>query len=690
MKELHNSIQTIKGIGPKKAALFKKLGIATIEDSLNYFPREYEYRGAIQNIASIREGMVTLCLQMRGAPKINRIRRGFNTVTWKGYDDTGEIECIWFNQPYRTKSYKSGKLYYVYGKAVKRTNGFQLQNPIVEEYDESYHNQPIYLPVYPLTNGLSQRDLRHLTIEALKILKNNFCNDEVDSYVTSRISQFKDIDKVKALQLIHYPKNQNSTMLARNRIAFEEFLNLQITVQYYKKKLHKNNKGLLIPISKGIKDSFLKSLPFELTDSQKNVLDDVLSDLSKGKIMNRLIQGDVGSGKTVIAAAALFFVAMAGYQSVMIAPTEILARQHKKSLDSLLCRLESKNNINISLLVGGMKESEKSLVKKKLQSGEIQILVGTHAVIQDDVAFYNLGLVITDEQHRFGVRQKALLKDKGKTPHMLVMSATPIPRTLAHIIHGDLDLSVIDTIPPGRVPIKTYLVNGEYRQRIYQFVKKHALEGNQTYVVCPLVEESENIDLRSAKEVYLELKEGSLKGIQIGLLHGQQGSDKKDEIMEAFSEGKIKVLITTTVIEVGVNNPNAVIMIVENAERFGLAQLHQLRGRVGRGNKPSYCILVSDIKDDLALSRLKVLVETNNGFEIAEKDLELRGPGDLYGMRQHGMPDFKVANPLTDHKLLLLARQTAKEIIKHSYQENCRKIIELVVEKQIKNFAAVN
>lgn len=690
MNELQNCIQTIKGIGPKKAALFKKLGITTIEDALNYFPREYEYRGAIRTISSIQEGMATLCIQLKGAPRINRVRRGLITVIWKGYDETGEIDCIWFNQQYRAKSLKLGKLYYVYGKVVKHTNGFQIQNPIVEEFDEECHNQPICLPVYTLTNGLTQRDVRHLTKEALTLLRKELYIDELDRYITSKIDQFKVVDKVKALQSIHYPENKASIIPARNRIAFEEFLKLQIIVQYNKSRLQRNSKGLVISVSEKTKNAFLKGLPFQLTYSQEKVLNEILSDLEKGKIMNRLIQGDVGSGKTVIAAAALIFIATAGYQSVMIAPTEILARQHMKSLFNFLNNCANKSDIRIALLVGSMKESEKIKIKQDLQKGEIQILIGTHTVIQDDVVFHNLGLVITDEQHRFGVRQKALLQHKGKAPHMLVMSATPIPRTLAHIIHGDLDLSIIDSLPPGRVPIKTYLVQSAYRQRIYQFVRKHALKGNQTYIVCPLVEGSDNIDLRAAEEVYLELNEGPLKGIPIGLLHGQQSSDKKDKIMEAFSRGEILVLISTTVVEVGVNVPNAIIMIVENAERFGLAQLHQLRGRVGRGNKPSFCILVTDIKDKTVLSRLQVLVESDNGFEIAEKDLELRGPGDLYGLRQHGMPDFRIANPIRDKNLLLLARQTAADIVAYANQEGNNKIIYSIVKSKNNNFAAVN
>jgi ATP-dependent DNA helicase RecG len=333
-----------------------------------------------------------------------------------------------------------------------------------------------------------------------------------------------------------------------------------------------------------------------------------------------------------------------------------------------------------------LKETEKEEIKEALRNGEIDILIGTHAVIQSDVVFSNLGLVITDEQHRFGVRQKEMLQNKGKFPHMLVMSATPIPRTLAHIVHGDMEISVIDALPPGRVPIKTYLVHSGYRRRIYSFVKKHALQGNQTYIVCPLVEESEKFDLRSAEEVYQELTEGPLKGIKTGLLHGRLSADKKERIVQAFKNGEIQVLVTTLVIEVGINVPNAIIMIIENADRFGLAQLHQLRGRVGRGGKSSYCILVTDTNDAMALTRLRVLLQSNDGFEISEKDLELRGPGDLYGLRQHGMPHFKIANPVRDHNLFKAADGAAKEIVKHADKEQFSRIIKSVMKKQSRDW----
>lgn len=682
MNEFQNSIQSIKGIGPKKAALFNKLGVKTIEDALNYFPREYEQRGAIQPVVTIQEGMAFLCLQWKGYPRVNRMKKGFSTTIWKGFDETGELDCIWFNQPYRANVYKPNKKYYVSGKAVKKPKGYQIQNPIVEEYEKAYHNQTRFLPVYPLTRGLTQRDVRHVTRHALKILKKQPYLDEMDRYIVSRYST---ISKEETWKCIHYPENEEAIKPIRKRLALEEFLQLQVAVQSIKSCIKDKRKGLIIPASREGLYFFLQNLPYQLTMAQNKVLDEVLSDLASGKVMNRLIQGDVGSGKTVIAAAALFCIAQAGYQGVMMAPTEILARQHLQSLSQVLCTPEGKRNICIGILTGNMKQSEKQTVKQALCKGEIQILIGTHAVIQEDVEFKNLGLVITDEQHRFGVRQKALLQNKGivpQMPHMLVMSATPIPRTLAHILYGDLDLSVIDALPPGRIPIQTYLVNSGYRQRVYGFVKKHAMQGSQAYIVCPLVEESENSDVRSVEEVYQELSNGYLKEIPMGLLHGRQKPTEKEEIMEAFAKGEIHALVSTTVIEVGINVPNAVVMIVENAERFGLAQLHQLRGRVGRGDKPSYCILISDRNDEIGLARMQVLVQSDDGFEIAEKDLKLRGPGELYGLRQHGLPQFQFANPIRDHALFELANQAAMEIIQHADEEQYQKIIQAALKKQ--------
>lgn len=662
MKALSANIETVKGIGPKKTALFKKLGIETLADAIEYFPRDYERKFAVQPVSSIEEGMdVSLCLEFDSPPRVNRIRRGLSITTLKGHDDSGRVECIWFNQPYRVSLYKTDHKYFVMGKARKTPTGIQIQNPTVEDYDEAHHHQDRLMPVYGLTKGLTQKDLRRLTEEALKgitagsSIENSARQNSFDIYLSE---EYGFISRMEALQNIHYPVDERMTQAARQRLAFEELLSLQVAVKYIRNQIKSKVKGLKISISQSKLDGFLSSLPFNLTTPQTKVLNEVLTDMASGFVMNRLIQGDVGSGKTVIAAAALFATASAGYQGAMMAPTEILARQHFNILKTMM----DEAGLRLGLLIGNMKETEKREIKEALAKGEIDILLGTHAIIQEDVDFHSLGLVITDEQHRFGVRQRAMLQSKGTSPHIMVMSATPIPRTLAHILYGDLDLSVIDVLPPGRLPVKTYHVSTAYRERIYNFVKKHAQEGSQTYIVCPLVDESEKMDLNSAAQVYEELSKGWLSGVSMGLLHGRMKAQEKEEVMEAFAEGRIKVLVSTTVIEVGVNVPNAVIMVIENAERFGLAQLHQLRGRVGRGNKQSFCILVSDVEDKYGIERMKVLVDSTDGFEIAEKDLELRGPGDLYGVRQHGIPEFKVANPLKDHALFELAQRLGEEM----------------------------
>ena len=677
MSGLSDSIQTIKGIGPKKSVYYKKLGIESLSDALQYFPREYELRGAVRPVSSIQEGMdVSLCLEFNSSPRVNRRGKGFSITVLKGHDDTGRVECIWFNQPYRGALYKQNHKYFVMGKAEKRPSGMQIQNPIVEDYDEAYHRQERRLPVYRLTNGLTQRDLRHLTEEALKRIPDG--DEEENPGLDACLSKKYGFPKrTEAYRNIHYPANEDKLKEARRRLAFEEFLSLLTAVKYIRNQIKCNGKGIPISIPQKKLDGFLRSLPFRLTDSQSKVLNEVLDDLSGGKVMNRLIQGDVGSGKTVIAAAALFVAASAGYQGVMMAPTEILAKQHLETLS----RMMENTGIRLGLLVGSMKDPEKKEEKEALASGNIDILLGTHAVIREDVEFHNLGLVITDEQHRFGVRQRAMLQYKGTVPHILVMSATPIPRTLAHIFHGDLDLSVIDALPPGRIPIRTYHVPAAYRERIYRFVRKYAEQGSQSYVVCPLVEESGKKDLNSAAEVFEELSHGYLSGIRMGLLHGRLKPQEKEDVMEAFAAGRIQVLVSTTVIEVGVNVPNAVIMVIEDADRFGLAQLHQLRGRVGRGDKPSFCILVSDQKDEKTIARMKALVDSADGFEIAERDLELRGPGDFYGIRQHGIPEFRIANPLKDHALLELARKAADEIADHPEDNRYRAFIEKSVEK---------
>jgi ATP-dependent DNA helicase RecG len=658
---LSDSIQTIRGIGPKKADLCRKLGIETLLDAVGYVPGEYELRRAVQPVSSVSDGKdVSLCLEFISPPRVNRIRKGFSMTSMKGRDSTGTVECIWFNQPYRGRNCKHNHHYFVMGKAAKGPSGMQIQNPFVENYEEKHHSREQYLPLYRLTDGLTQKDLRHIVSEALKRLPDGQGDpDRVDVRLSEK---YGFPGRAEAWRSIHFPESRDRQEKARQRLAFEEFLSLLTALAFIRKHTGSNKGGIPIPVSQGKLNAFLNRLPFRLTDSQTRVLHEVLKDLSGGNSMNRLIQGDVGSGKTVIAAAALFVVASAGYQGALMAPTEILARQHLATLN----RMMEGSGIRLECLTGSRTESQKKQVKKALADGEIDILIGTHSLIREDVAFRNLGLVITDEQHRFGVRQRAMLQEKGTVPHVLVLSATPIPRTLVHVLYGDLDLSVIDSLPPGRIPIRTYCVPMFYRERIYRFVRKYAKDGCQSYVVCPLVEESKaKPDIHSVEEVYEELSHGLLSVIRMGLLHGRMKPQDKNQVMEDFAAGRVQVLVSTTVIEVGVDVPNARIMVIENADHFGLAQLHQLRGRVGRGNQPSFCILISDQKEERAIARMRTLVHSTDGFEIAEKDLELRGPGDLYGLRQHGIPDFRIADPLKDSALLQLAGKEADRMVHH-------------------------
>ena len=658
---LSDSIQAIKGIGPKKAALCRKLGIVTLSDAVGYVPREYELRRAIQPVSAISDGKdVSLCLEFISPPCVNRVRKGFSMTSMKGRDSTGTVECIWFNQPYRGRACKQNHNYFVMGKAVRRPSGMQIQNPVVEDYVKERHHREQYMPLYRLTDGLTQKDLRHIVSGALKQLPDGQGDPERLDVRLSEKYGFP--GRAEAWRSIHFPESPDRQEKARQRLVFEEFLSLLTALAFIRKHTGNSGRGIPVSVPHGKLNAFLNRLPFRLTDSQARVLSEVLEDLSGGNSMNRLIQGDVGSGKTVIAAAALFVVASAGYQGALMAPTEILARQHLETLS----RMMEGSGIRLECLTGGSTESEKKQVKEALADGDVDILIGTHALIQEDVAFRNLGLVITDEQHRFGVRQRAMLQEKGTVPHVLVLSATPIPRTLVHVLYGDLDLSVIDSLPPGRTPIRTYCVPTSYRERVYRFIRKYAKSGCQSYVICPLVEESEaKPDIRSVEEVYEELACGPLSGIRMGLLHGRMKAQDKDQVMKDFAAGRVQVLVSTTVIEVGVDVPNAVIMVIENADRFGLAQLHQLRGRVGRGDQPSFCILISDQKEEKAIARMKILVHSTDGFEIAEKDLELRGPGDRYGLRQHGIPDFRIADPLKDSALLQLAGKEAERMVNH-------------------------
>ncbi|NLO83455.1 MAG: ATP-dependent DNA helicase RecG [Clostridiales bacterium] len=682
MEALKQSVQYVKGVGPKRAMRLNKLGIKTLQDVLYYFPRDYETWQGIKKVRDAVSGEeASFVVTFDGRANNQKPRKGLTLTTWRCRDETGYIWCVWFNQPYRARLYSNAKTYFVRGKVVAKYGMLQLHNPIVEEYLPSVHDVHKILPVYPLTEGISQKDLRNITASVLKRVEGRLH----DEFPASVRKMFGLVEKNYALRHIHFPQTVQSLKAARRRLVFEELFYIKMALSVIRQKNHMEQRGLVFEWDQFRLDKFIYDLPFQLTNAQKRVVDEVLQDLKSGRVMNRLIQGDVGSGKTVIAAVGMYCAALSGYQSAMMAPTEILARQHFNSLKGLF----ENTDVKVECLVGGLKNAEKEQIKARLASGDIDMLIGTHAVIQDEVIFKKLGLVVTDEQHRFGVRQRAALKEKGQSPHMMVMSATPIPRTLALMLYGDLDVSIIDELPPGRKPVKTYHVPPSMKSRVLDFVKRQVAEGRQAYMVCPLVEESDAIDSQSAVELFESLRNGELANLRLGLLHGRMKPQEKERTMEAFAAGQVDVLISTTVIEVGVNVPNATLMVIENAERFGLAQLHQLRGRVGRGEHQAYCILIADAKTREVYERMKIMTKTNDGFEIAEKDLKLRGPGDFLGVKQHGLPEFKIVNLVRDMEILKEVDVAVNRILQDMDNPAYKALLEYTTDKFNKQLAEI-
>lgn len=648
---MSKDIRYLKGVGEKRAALFEKKGIRTVEDLLYYFPRSHEDRSEMKEIADCAVGE-TVCISVTvfSPAKEVRVRRNLLVSTMIVSDPTGALNVVWYNNKYVKGQFFTGDEYILYGKITQNRGKMEMVNPVYEKKGKERFTGKI-VPLYPLTEGLTQKILQSSMELAIKEA------GRLEEYIPAEIREQYNIAELNyAMKNIHFPEDFESYNIARERFVFEELLILQLALS-----AHKDEN--IVKDSVAFDDimcvrEFTDSLPFSLTNAQKRVLNEILKDCKSGKMMNRLVQGDVGSGKTAVAAAAIYTAVKNGHQAAMMAPTEILATQHGETLAEFFEGM----NINVVMLTGSMKAKDKRLAYDMIATGAADVIVGTHAIIQQAVEFNDLALVVADEQHRFGVEQRAKLAAKGNNPHMLIMSATPIPRTLALILYGDLDISIIDELPPGRKPAKTYAVGENMRKRIFAFLEKNVNEGMQAYVVCPLIEETEKSDLQNA-EALAEKLQGIFPNFKVGLMHGRMKSKLKEEIMDEFVKGEIKILVSTTVIEVGVNVPNANIMVIENAERFGLSQLHQLRGRVGRGGEQAYCILFAHGNNEVTKKRMETMTISNDGFYISEQDLKLRGPGDFFGTRQHGLPEMKIANLFEDRDILAISQMAAKNIL---------------------------
>lgn len=640
--KLTDSITDLKGIGPRKAEAFGKLGLFSMHDVLYHFPRKYLDYSKTSCIMGAKHGdYVALELKLKSDPKLARVRRGLDITTARAFDQSGEITLAWYNQPYRMKAVVAGECVYACGR-VDRMHGVKLINPSI------YRELPGILPVYPVCAGLSQKLLRD-TVKA--VLEG--CSEGIEESLPASMRQkYGLIGLYDALRGLHFPGNMEEIKAARQRLAFEDTLMFSLTLSMMQYSLPKREQPLKL---EGTMSSFIKLLPFEPTNAQLKAMEEIRRNLAGERLMNRLLQGDVGSGKTAVALYAMYAAMKNGKQAALMAPTEILAAQHYGTL----CKIFGAENV--AYLKGGMKKAEREAELARIADGTAKAVTGTHALLQGDVEFHDLGMVITDEQHRFGVKQRAVIGAKGAAD-VLIMSATPIPRTLAMILYGDLSVSCIDELPPGRKPVATRLVPEHKRQDMYKFIEEQAKAGQQAYIVCPLVEGSDSMDdVQGAVELYEELRKRL--SVPVGLLHGQMSNAAKEKAAEAFRRGETGVLVATTVIEVGVDVPNATIMAIENADRFGLAQLHQLRGRVGRGDKRSYCFLLSGDSSEAAQQRLSTLVKTNSGFEIAETDLMMRGPGEFLGKKQHGISEFAAASLAMDISVMKEAKDAAEEIL---------------------------
>lgn len=650
---LDGSVMYLKGVGEKRAKAFEKLGIFTVRDVLYHLPRSYlDFTAPVSIAEAVLEEMNVIKVRVVKKHSPDLIRKNMKIYKVLCTDGSDDITLTIFNSVYLYNSLKEGEDYIVYGKVSGNLTSKEMSSPIVIEAKTEDKIQPLY----HLTDGITVGILRKCVKSALERLREESCEFLPESV----ISRNGLIGTDEALKGIHFPKNREEIAASRHKLAFDELLILQLGMLMLKDR---NRILTSYALSSNSISAYYRLLPFTLTNAQKTAIAECQSDMQRSIPMNRLILGDVGSGKTAVAAACCYFAFLSGCQSCLMAPTEILADQHYATLSGFLAPL----GVRIALLKGSLTAKIKAKIKAQIAGGEVDLVVGTHAVLQETTEFKNLALVITDEQHRFGVGQRDALACKGRNPHRLVMSATPIPRTLALMIYGELDISILGELPKGRKKIETYAVTGKLRERAYGFVKKQLDEGRQAYFVCPAIEENETVELKSVTAYGRELSEGYFKDYKIAVLHGKMSADKKEKIMSDFKDGNTDILVSTTVVEVGVDVPNAAVMLIENAERFGLSQLHQLRGRVGRGSHQSYCILIGDKLSEDSKKRLKALTSTSDGFEISEMDLQLRGPGDFFGQAQHGLPRLKIADIVADTDLIKMSQSEANRLYQSGF-----------------------
>ncbi len=652
----------LPGVGQTKAELFAQLGVQTVGDLLYLLPRRYDDFSALKTIAQLDYGEEITIVVNLWSVKVRRVRDNLRIIDAIFSDSTGTIQVSWFNQEWIAERLRPGQTYRLSGKVDSYLGRLVMRSPAWEPVDKEVLSTGRIVPVYPLTEGLTATWLR-------KIIKQTVdaWGPRVPDHLPASVCQRAGLLSLpKALTQVHFPDSHDLLAAAQRRLAFDEFFIIQLGALRQRQKWRAQT-GRPLNIPGGWLDEFRRALPFQLTKAQERALGEIAADLARREPMSRLLQGDVGSGKTVVAAAAMWLAVRNGAQAALMAPTQILAEQHYRNLTRLFASLSANNGsgngktseLRVALLTGNLREAEKAETREAIAAGAVNIIIGTHALIQQDVVFHDLALAVVDEQHRFGVEQRSALRQKGYTPHLLAMSATPIPRTLALTLYGDLDLSVLDEMPPGRQPIMTRWLKPRERERAYTFVRRQIEQGRQAFIICPLIEESESLDAKAAVEEHRRLQEEVFPDLKLGLLHGRMKGSEKDEVMQAFSRGELHILVSTAVVEVGIDVPNATIILVEGAERFGLAQLHQFRGRVGRGEYPSYCILVSEAATGEKVEQLRVLEQTQDGFVVAEKDLELRGPGDFFGTRQSGLPELRWAK-LSDVRTLELARQEAQ------------------------------